>query len=152
FAIQDSSLCAVAMYDADADLSGLQPSWGSHGGPLSIPFKANADGSVGLTRWQVPSGATGTLTSTGTTVKRTPDPNKSPYMSQPAIDLPFFGLSAFAWTGSGDTGEIVLTNGSSPGPRYATNGTLAMVAIASDSSHGRLLYTGQSLPGVGTTG
>jgi hypothetical protein len=151
FTIEDPTFCAVASYKAAQGLSGAQPSWGSHGGPLTVAPAASPTGAVELTRWQPPSGALGNLVGTPTDVDAAlPDlTGATPvaYLSQPAIDLGFFGLTAFAWTGAGSNGEIVLVSGTSVATRYPTNGTYGMAAVAMDSTHGRLLLTGETAPG-----
>jgi hypothetical protein len=152
FTIEDTSLCAVAMYDAAADLSYQQPSWGSHGGPLTILPDAATDGSVDLVRWKAPAGATGTMTSQVTTIAaKLPDLTSTmpaAYLSQPAIDLPFLGWTAFGYTGSDmaddNPGALVVAKQTALENSYPMNGLGSMVGVAGGSGTGRVLYTGLS--------
>ncbi len=151
FTIEDTSFCAVAMYVANQGLAGAQPSWGTHGGPLTSSPAASPTGAVELARWKLPAGSMGSLTATTTDVDaalpQLTGTTPVAYLSQPAIDLPFFGLTAFAWTGTASNGEIVLVNGTTVAARYPSNGTYGMAALATDMTHGRLLLTGDSAPG-----
>jgi hypothetical protein len=142
FTIADPGFCVAAIYDADAD-TGL-PTWGSHGGPLTVKTGTSA-GSVDLQRWKVPAGATGKLAADVTPVDEMIPAGA--FAGEQALDLPFFGWTAISWSGAwpaSTQGEIVLLKGSSVDKRYPVNGAFALSGIASDAAQGRLLYTGLS--------
>ncbi len=146
FTLEDPGFCVVALYDTDA-VAG-SPTWGAHGGPLTLSAGKSA-GSIDLLRWKVPAGAKGKLTAEETHVDAV-FPDKA--FPSGAIDLPFFGWTAVAWTGAfpNTQGEIVMLKGASIGERYAINGAFALSAVAADADHGRLFYTGLSALGDAT--
>ncbi len=145
FTLQDSSKCLVGQYSVAATgLAGL--TWGRHGGPLGLDSSTAT--SPTIVRYQVPAAATGAITTT----KQALTPPSLPstvYWGSQAVDLPFFGWTAIAYTGSGTAfpGELLLTDASSNLTRYDVNGLFDMNAVG--LSGGRLLYTG--LSPIGTT-
>ena len=66
FTLDVPELCLVAKYDAPfAAASYAPPTWGRHGGPLTLAQAYNGPtptDELTLTRWAVPTEATGTLT------------------------------------------------------------------------------------------
>ena len=117
-----------------------QLSWGRHGGPLG--FESGAD--VSLVRWKLPTGRTGPLTATKQKVT-VPDVPTGSFWNGGAIDLPFFGWTAFAYTGAASAGELILTDSAGKLTRYFMKGLYGNAALAvTGGTGGRLLYTGLS--------
>jgi hypothetical protein len=145
FTLQDANKCVVGQYSVAA--TGLTAlTWGRHGGPLGF------DGTTTPTivRYQVPGTATGSATAQKQTVTVPGLPTTSYWGSQ-AVDLPFFGWTAIAYTGNGVgfPGELVLVDGTGGLTRYDVNGLFAMSAVG--LSGGRILYTGLSTIGTAPT-
>ncbi len=144
FTITDTSLCVVAAYTLPSGyVSSL--TWGRHGGPLG--FDSFGSPAVKLVRWAPPSGATGALTSTTTTVNVPSLPSSTFYWDSQALDLPFYNWTAIAYAGTsaGYPGELVLASSSSTDlVRYNVNGYFSESAVGLAASGGRLLYTGLS--------
>jgi hypothetical protein len=134
----------VAIYTASEDLSFLQPSWGNHGGPLTIQ-PGTAAGSAGLVRWSLPMSGQA-MTSMGTMVNA--NIPSTGFLGAQAIDLPFSGWTAFAWTGADMTkdnpGEIILAKAGAVDQRYGVNGAGTLAGVSGGAVQGRLLYTGLS--------
>lgn len=148
FTIADTSLCAVAVYEADEEIGYQLPTWGTHGGPLVM--QPGAGGVITLQRWTPPSASTGKLTKQATNVTTQIPANA--FVGGTAVDLPFFGWTAIAWTGSfPDTvGEIVMIKGSTVDRSYAVNGAFSMAGVG-DATGGRLLFSGLSPIGAVAT-
>jgi hypothetical protein len=143
--IKDASLCAIARYDAAEELGFNAPSWGAHGGPLTL--RAGMNGTFDLVRWTPPADTKGALTKQEINVDA-----KIPagaFLGGQAVDVPFFGWTALAWTGAFPdlTGELLLVKGSAVDKRYATNGAYATAGIGAANMQGRLLLTGLSTVG-----
>ncbi|MEP7124630.1 MAG: hypothetical protein ABJE95_27120 [Byssovorax sp.] len=148
--IKDASLCAVARYDAAEELGFNAPSWGAHGGPLTL--RAGMNGTFDLVRWTPPADTKGALTKQEVNVD-----GKIPmgaFLGGQAVDVPFFGWTALAYTGAfPDTkGELLLVKGSAVDKRYATNGSYATAGISAANAQGRLLLTGLSNVGDAKAG
>jgi hypothetical protein len=148
--IKDASLCAIARYDAAEALGFNAPTWGAHGGPLTL--RAGMNGTFDLVRWTPPADAKGALTKQEVNVD-----GKIPagaYLGSQAVDVPFFGWTALAYTGAFPdlTGELLLVKGSAVEKRYATNGAYAVAGIAAANAQGRLLLTGLSTVGDAKAG
>jgi hypothetical protein len=152
-AIKDPSLCAIARYDAAEALGFNAPSWGAHGGPLTL--RAGMNGTFDLVRWTPPADTKGTLTKQEVNVD-----GKIPtgaFLGGQAVDVPFFGWTALSWTSAfpDTTGELLLVKGSAVDERYPTNGSYAAAGIGAANMQGRLLLTGLSPVGdakAGTNG
>lgn len=143
FTVADEALCAVAIYDANVALGYEVPSWGRHGGPLTVGPGAQA-GSVALTRFTAPAGATGALATTTTTL----DPaiaNPKAFLGLQALDLPFFDWTVLTWAGPyPDTqGELLFAKDAAIAARYPVNGPYALTAVSTGGA-GRLIYSGTS--------
>jgi hypothetical protein len=139
--LQDTSKCVVAQYSVPmVGLNGL--TWGRHGGPLGIDGYADATKPT-LLRFQIPGTTTGAANIAKTVLAPTGLPTPTYWGSQ-AVDLPFFGWTAIAYTGNGAgfPGELVMVDGAGAFTRYDVNGLLSMNAVG--LSGGRLLYTGLS--------
>lgn len=148
--LKDDTLCAVARYDAAEELGFTAPSWGSHGGPLTV--RAGMNGKFDLVRWTPPASAKGTLTRKEANVDGMIPAGA--FLGGQAVDLPFFGWTAISWTGSFPdlTGEILLVKGSAVDKSYATNGAFATAGISAANAQGRLLLTGLSAVGDAKAG
>ena len=148
--IKDPTLCAIARYDAAEELGFSAPSWGAHGGPLTL--RAGMNGTFDLVRWTPPTDTKGALTKQEVNVD-----GKIPagaYLGSQAVDVPFFGWTALAYTGAFPdlTGELLLVKGSAVDQRYATNGAYATAGIGAAGMKGRLLLTGLSTVGDAKAG
>jgi hypothetical protein len=148
--IKDASLCAIARYDAAEELGFNAPSWGAHGGPLTL--RAGMNGTFDLVRWTPPADVKGALNKQAVNVD-----GKIPagaFLGGQAVDVPFFGWTALAYTGAfpDTTGELLLVKGSAVDKRYATNGAYATAGIGAANAQGRLLLTGLSTVGDATAG
>ncbi len=152
FTIAQPSLCAVAIYEADGMIvqSFQTPTWGAHGGPLTVT--AIGGGEVTLERWTPPAGASGKLTKVDTQVDA--QIPAGAFVGSAAVDLPFFGWTAIDWSGAfPDTlGEVILIKGAKVDKRYAANGPFALGGISAAPDQGRLLLTGLSPVGDGAAG
>jgi len=137
--------CLVAQYDIAATfLASL--TWGRHGGPLGFDGSGPA-----LVRYEVPGTPTGALTIKKTAVT-VPSVPSGVFWGSQALDVPFFGWTAFSYsgTGAGFPGELILADSAGALTRYNVNGFFSVAAISlSSTSGGRLLYTGLST--IGTT-
>lgn len=153
FSLAETSLCAVATYDApvtlgyDADAGYYLrlAMWGNHGGPVTVD--PGSAGAFDLVRWSLPADTSGTLTAAHTTVDAgIPD---GVYLGPQAIDLPFFGWTALGWTGAFPNTEgelLVAANGAKAGS-FPLNGFYSAGAVAGPAGHGRLVYSGLSVLG-----
>lgn len=148
--VKDPALCAIARYDASEALGFNPPSWGAHGGPLTL--RAGMNGTFDLVRWTPPAGAKGALTKQEVNVDGMIP--KTAFLGAQAVDVPFFGWTALSWTGAFPdlAGEVLLVKGGAVEKRYATNGAYAAAGIAAANSQGRLLLTGLSAVGDATSG
>ncbi len=144
FTLSDPSFCVVAIYETDTSLGFADsPTWGAHGGPLTLQT-GKSEGTVDLLRWKLPAGTTGKLTAEVTHLDAMIPPKT--FLGGQAFDLPFFGWTAFSWTGAfpNTQGEILLVKGATVDQRYPVNGAFALAGGATDPEHGRLLYAGLS--------
>ena len=141
FTIKDASLCVVAFYEVDA-IDG-SPTWGRHGGPLTVS-EGNEAGSVKITRLSPPASATGKLTAQS--IEADAAIPAMTYLGAQAIDLPFFNWTAISYTATfpNTEGEVILLDGAKVAQRYPVNGFYAGAAVGAEGSLGRLLYTGLS--------
>jgi len=141
FTLEDSTKCLVAKYDLPVGSLGTL-TWGRHGGPLGFEGGATPN----LVRFELPASTTGTVTVKKTAVPVTGVPSGA-FWGGAALDLPFFGWTAFSYTGPGTAypGELILVNGSGALTRYNVNGYFAGVGIGlMSSSGGRLLHNSLS--------
>lgn len=158
FALADDGLCAVAIYDApvtlgydaDANYYLRVPTWGGHGGPLTLD--PGAGGAVDVVRWAAPSGPSGTLTASPTTIAA--GLADGVYLGAQALDLPFFGWTAISWTGAfPDTlGEVVTLTASAKAAAFAVHGFYAGASLTAPGGQGRLVYSGLSPVGDAALG
>jgi hypothetical protein len=141
----DDKKCVVAMYTADT--GGVSATWGRHGGPLAFSFSG---GEATLTRYEPPAtAATGALTTKTQKVAVASVPS-SVFWTPTAIDLPFFGWTGFAYTGTGAAGEVIFVDSTGLRARYKMRGLYDFAGVAAGVG-GRLLYTGLSELATGTT-
>ena len=149
FTIDDPAFCAVAVYTAGEPPSS-QPSWGSHGGPLTVVLDS-AGGGVTLERWTAPAGAMGALTKATAHVAAGVPMGAN--LGAQANDLPFFGWTAIAWTGPGTatTGQIALIAAGAVASTYSANDPYWLAGFTGGAAEGRLLHTGLSPIGAPST-
>ncbi len=140
--VHDTALCAIARYDAAEPLGYSPPTWGSHGGPLTL--RGAMDNTFALVRWTAPAGANGALTKQEVQVDaKVP---MTAFLGGQAVDVPFFGWTALTWTGAFPdlAGEILLVKGSAVDKRYPTYGAYANAGLSATNGQGRVLLTGLS--------
>jgi hypothetical protein len=141
FTLKDDTKCLVAKYDvASGSLGSL--TWGRHGGPLGFDGGATPR----LVRFQVPATSTGAITTMTTDVAVSGVPSGA-YWGGAAYDLPFFGWTAFSYTGTGAgfPGEVILVGSGGTLTRYHVNGFFSAAAVGlSTTSGGRLIHTSVS--------
>ena len=143
FTIADGTLCAVARYEVDVVLGMDVPSWGRHGGPLTTGPGSQA-GTVELTRFAPPAGATGTMGAPKAEIApQIADPKA--FLGLQALDLPFFEWTALSWTGAypATQGELFFAKGAAVAARYPVNGPYALAAVGAGGV-GRVIYSGAS--------
>ncbi len=150
FTVEGAVLCAVAAYDAEVALgfdanAGFYfraPTWGRHGGPLTMDPGAN--GAVDIVRWELPGGATGDLIPSHATVDIGIPGNA--YLGAHAVDVPSLDLTTMGWAGQfpATQGSLVLTDGATLTKSYGINGIFAVSALGGPEDTGRVLYTGLS--------
>lgn len=148
FAVADAGFCAVGVHQADVALGFQAPSWGSHGGPLTVVPDASGGGAT-LTRWALPASATGQLEGTPTSIAAgVPDGG---FLAAQAMDLPFFGWTALAWQNAypDTTGKLLMAKNGAVAATYDVNGAYAFVGVGA-SAGGRVFYTGLSRLGAAT--
>lgn len=153
FSLAETSLCAVATYDApvtlgyDADAGYYLrlAMWGNHGGPVTVD--PGAAGAFDLVRWSAPAGASGTLTAAHTTVDA--GIPEGVFLGPQALDLPFFGWTALGWTGAfpNTEGELLVAANGAKTASFAVNGFYAAAAVPGPAGQGRLVYSGLSVLG-----
>ncbi|MBI4955454.1 MAG: hypothetical protein HY908_25755 [Myxococcales bacterium] len=152
FAIAEPGLCLVGKYTAPFEVSyALSPSWGRHGGPLTVQAGSPA-GSVDLGRWSAPLDQVGELTAQTTNVPLAIQAPGSVFVGPAAVDLPFANWTLVSWTGdfgSAD-GEALLLSGSSVAQRQPVAGLFSAVGVPSEAFLGRILHT--SLTKLGAAG
>jgi len=137
----------VAKYEAAKEMDFfVSPTWGRHDGPLTLhSVTGGAGGGVAeamVTRWQVPTNATGQLTAQDTIVNVNISSNPV-FLGAQAVDLPFGNWTAVSWTGQfGSTdGEIIMLDGVNPASRYPVVGIWGVVGLDGGSGTGRVLHT-----------
>jgi hypothetical protein len=158
FALKDASLCVVAKYTApfvvgfDANFVEIAPSWGRHGGPLTL---AQSGKNVTLTRWKLPAATTGALTvaSTAGPIDTAINAQIAPamlFMNAWAIDLPFNDWTAVGWADFGSpNGELILLAGSAIDARFPATGVFAAEGLSAGGKN-RILTA--SLSALGASG
>jgi hypothetical protein len=148
FAIADSTFCAVALYSAPESIGYQAPTWGSHGGPLVV--QQGTGTSVTLERWSAPTGATGTMTVQTTQVASALPADT--YLGSQAIDLPFFGWTAIAWSGPSPliTGQFEMIANGAVATSYTADGPYSAAGVSAPSSLGRFLFAALSPLGMPT--
>ncbi|MCC6528017.1 MAG: hypothetical protein IT373_35550 [Polyangiaceae bacterium] len=143
FAIAEPGLCLVGKYTAPFEVSyALSPSWGRHGGPLTVQAGSPA-GSVDLGRWSTPVEQVGELTAQTTNVPLAIQAPGSVFIGPTAVDLPFANWTLVSWTGDfgSSDGEALLLSGSSVAQRQPVAGLFSAVGVPSESVLGRILHT-----------
>jgi hypothetical protein len=142
FALAGDTLCVVQRVEAPGlflEPYGASPSWGRHGGLLTL---LPDTGGVTLVRWSLVDGA---LLGDDTDVA-VPGLPANAFVGEQAVDLPGTNATAFAWTGSDffNEGGLVVASGSTVTSKLVTGaGGLATSALGT----GRLFHAGLSAIG-----
>lgn len=136
FTLEDATRCVVARYDVASGALGSL-TWGRHNGPLGFSGGATP----ALVRYEVPAAPTGALTPKRTELS-VPSVPTSAFWGAAAYDLPFFGWTAFSYTGSGAgfPGEVLLADSTGALTRYHVNGFFA-AAVVGGATGGRVVHT-----------
>ena len=148
FTLDVPELCLVAKYDAPfAAASYAPPTWGRHGGPLTLAQAYNGPtptDELTLTRWAVPTEATGTLTTmevvgpfnAGVT-------GSDPFFAGVAVDLPDTALTLVGWADSTLAGQLIALDGTTVADSWDVHGYFWGAAL-SDGTTTRLLHSSLS--------
>lgn len=144
FTIDDPTLCAVGTYTAPGlplDSYGTTPSWGFHGGPLTI---VGTDTMLTIRRWTVPTDGT-ELTFADTTVPVTVDAGA--FWGPQAIDFAP-GVAVATWSAPFPSpgGGLIRIEDSAVVQADVTG------VFGIGASQGRLLYSGLSEVGTSMAG
>jgi hypothetical protein len=122
------------------------PTWGRHGGPLTLTPGATA-ASLSLQRWSLPAGPTDPATFNNEAVTIDAPPSGNVFWGPP-VDLPFFDWTLVSYTGQGAAfpGEVLLLDASSHAvvKRDNANGFYNSAGLADPAGGGYLVYTGLS--------
>ena len=143
FALKVDSLCVVASYTAShAQGYPNWPSWGRHGGLLTLQQLSSPQDAFTLTRFGQPTGPSGAMdekvsASLGLNLSISPL-----YLNSKALDLANSDATVVGYDvfGSSD-GELVIVNASSVLERHDVNGIYDYAMLAAKNEVGRLLYT-----------
>ncbi|HHH29376.1 MAG TPA: hypothetical protein ENK57_13665 [Polyangiaceae bacterium] len=148
FTLDVPELCLVATYTAPfAALSYAPPTWGRHGGPLTLTQAYNGPtptDELTLTRWAVPAEATGALSTmevigpfnagvTGT----------DPFFAGVAVDLPDTPLTLVGWADATLAGQLIALDGTTIADAWDAHGYFWGAAL-SDGTTTRLLHSSLS--------
>lgn len=159
FDLLADDLCVVARYTApfvvgfDENYKEIAPTWGRHGGPLTLEQTGNA---FTLTRWKVPTEAEGALTvdSTLGPVDTAIPPNLAPaslFLNAAAQDLPFGGFTAVGWAEYGSPkGELLLVGPTKIDARFGLTSLYAVAGLAGKDRHRVLTASASALGTVGS--
>jgi len=156
FELKDPGLCVIARYEApmivgfDENYVETAPTWGRHGGPLTLKQSGTT---FTLTRWSVPQAAKGSLSESKTVgpldlkSAGTPEPL---FINAAAVDLPFGDATAVGWTEFGTTkGKLYFVGESAILGSFGISGLYAAAGLGT-STKARLLTASTSA--VGTEG
>lgn len=144
-------LCVVGVHAA-AEMSLSAPTWGRHGGLLTV--RADAAGeTLDLERWSSPGNPTDPLTAQVTHVDPAIDAalGVDAFLNYQAIDLHDFDWTLVSYTRLDFTGEVIALEGDAVAERFEMAGFFAGAALEG-APHGRLVYTGLSELGRTTAG
>ena len=158
FELTEPGLCVVARYEApfivgfDENYVELAPTWGRHGGPLTLKQTGTA---FTLARWKLPPGAEGNLALDGTPapIESAISPMNAPaslFLNASATDLPFGDWTLVGWSEFGTPkGEALLVGPKGIEQRLSTAG---LYAVAGLHTQGRARILSASLSGLGQPG
>ncbi len=151
FTLTEKSLCVVEKHVAaftvgfDKDFNEVAPSWGRHGGPLTL---AQSGSEVTLTRWKASGDATSALVVDSTVGPIDLGIAANEYVNRGAVDLPFLDATALGWASFGKPdGELILLDASAVATRFDAEGLFALVGLAGDTKD-RFVYSGLSPVGA----
>ncbi|MCA9621594.1 MAG: hypothetical protein KC731_21375, partial [Myxococcales bacterium] len=156
FAIALEDLCLRAKYTAPFTVgSYTPPSWGRHGGPVTL-VQAYAgpspDDEITLTRWGVPTEATGELTTVEVVGPLATGASAGdPFFAGVAVDLPDTLLTLVGWADGSLSGKLVALDGSVVADSWDIAGYY-WAAAHSDGTTARLLISALSAPLDGAVG
>ncbi len=144
FAIDEPGLCLVGKHTAPFTMGySIVPSWGHHGGPLTMVQSTSPVDEITLTRWAVPTTPTGPLTVAETVGPIDLDINQQTlFMNGSAVDLPTNGWTFVGWAAFGATdGEAIMLDQATVATRYNVAGLFAGVGVDDGAGTGRLLHS-----------
>ena len=158
FTITEKSLCVVEKHVApffvgfDAAFNELGPSWGRHGGPLTL----TQDGSkISLSRWKASGDALSPLVLLPSTGPVELGIAATEYVNRVAVDLPFSEWTAVSWARFGaPAGELVLLASDKLDKRFDVEGLFTLAGIAGDKTN-RIVHASLSAmaaPGAAKVG
>ena len=154
FSIKTADLCPIAVYTAPAfeiTAGGTVPTWGRHGGLLTLTVDSTVDGAeVHLERWSL---AGTELDKTDTVITHVSEIPADGFPGTEAIDLPFQNLTAISWTGADffSQGGVLFLSDTAVVDSHLATGVTGM-AVLGTSTAARFLYTGLSSFGGPTDG
>jgi len=154
FTIDTPALCLVAKYTAPFAMGySIVPTWGRHGGPLTVVQSQSPADEITLTRWLPPAGPTGSLSADSTEGPLTLSISQDPlFMNPTAVDLPFNDWTLVSWSAFGSTaGEAIMLAQGAVSTRYDVAGLFAAAGLSSGGAD-RLLYTAMSELGSPNSG
>jgi hypothetical protein len=159
FSLEIAELCLLARYDAPLSVSSYNaPSWGRHGGPLTLQQTfagPTPTDEISLTRWSPPNASTGTLTAPETIVViDTGIVGVNPFFAGVAIDMPGDSVTYVGWADGTLVGEVLAIEGDVVVGRHDNAGYFG--AAGWDSGNDRRLLISALSPlddnAVGTSG
>ncbi len=144
FTIEEPGLCLQAKHEAPFAMGySIVPSWGRHGGPLTLVQSVSPLDEITLTRWSVPTTATGALT-----VAETVGPidlninQQSLFMNGCAVDLPTSSWTFVGWSAYGTPdGEAIMLDGATVATRWDVAGLYAGAGVDDGAGTSRLLHS-----------
>jgi hypothetical protein len=140
-----ADLCVVATYDAPfAVASYTPPSWGRHGGPMTlVQAFAGADpvDEITLTRWQLPGEPGGSLSAAEVLGPLAVGASPMAYFASVATDLPGTPWTVVAYADATFAGELVALDDDTIADRWSVNGYYWGAAVGTGTP--RLVHTSQ---------
>jgi hypothetical protein len=143
FALLNETLCVVAKHQAPFAQGFTLPSWGRHGGLLTIEQSMSPADEITLRRWTAPTSAEGALEASGSSTVLLGISTMPVFMNPQAVDLPFGAGTMVSWAEFGTSnGEAIVVEAGAVTQRFPVAGMLAAAGTGSGSSNdGYVLHT-----------